>query len=176
MWYTPSLIEFRSVIETMMHDPDILAMSHVRQHVQGVTRLDHSMSVAYLSFCLCRKLRLNACAAARAGLLHDLDSCHWRDSGNISVWQHIRQHPKTCMENAKAHGLSALEQDIILKHMWPLTLTKLPRHRESFVVNFADKLCYAAEISRLCRFIRAYRWLEEMVFEFMSLIPAPAAI
>lgn len=39
----------------------------------------------------------------------------------------------------KYFTLTPVEEDIILKHMWPLTL-KLPRYRESVLVSLADKI------------------------------------
>ena len=53
------------------------------------------------------------------------------------------------LENAKAFGLSEVEEDIILKHMWPVTISKPPRYRESMVVNMADKICTVCEVLRL---------------------------
>ena len=35
-------------------------------------------------------------------------------------------------------NLSAIEEDIILKHMWPLTL-RIPKYKESFLIMFLDK-------------------------------------
>ena len=176
MWHTPSLNEFYAIIETIAYNPEVQAMSHVKQHVDGVTRLDHSVFVAYLSFLICRKVGLDFEAAARAGLLHDLDPQDWRDSGELSLWQHLRRHPRTCMENAMSHGLSELEQDIILKHMWPMNLTSLPRHRESYVVNIADKICSTAEFFRFIKFMKAYKRLEAMIFEFLEQVPVPDAV
>jgi uncharacterized protein len=41
-----------------------------------------------------------------------------------------------------------MEEDIIGKHMWPLTVTP-PRYREAYLVSLADKLCALAEMARL---------------------------
>ena len=44
------------------------------------------------------------------------------------------------LKNAMKHfRLTPIEEDIILKHMWPLTI-KLPRYRESYLVSLADKI------------------------------------
>ena len=89
-----------------------------------------------------------AVAAARAGLLHDLYLCDWKKA-RVSPWQRLLVHPQMALENAEQFGLSELERDIILKHMWPVTLRRIPRHRESVVVNLADKLCASAEFLRI---------------------------
>ena len=56
---------------------DLLNCRQVRmmgrwKHHGRVTTLDHSLFVAYLSFRAARALGLDAAAAARGGLLHDL--------------------------------------------------------------------------------------------------------
>ena len=38
----------------------------------------------------------------------------------------------------KIFELNEIEQDIILKHMWPLTV-KLPKYKESYIITLADK-------------------------------------
>ena len=40
--------------------------------------------------------------------------------------------------------LTEKEQDIILKHMWPVTLI-LPKYKESFIITFVDKYCAIQE-------------------------------
>ena len=64
-------------------------------------------------------------------------------------------HPEAALCNAsKICELTELEQDIILKHMWPLTLRKIPKYKESFVVNAADKVCALAEMLQIYRLMR----------------------
>lgn len=51
----------------------------------------------------------------------------------------VIKHPKIALENSKKlFDLNEKEKDIILKHMWPLTLS-LPKYKESFIVTLADK-------------------------------------
>ena len=64
-------------------------------------------------------------------------------------YTHLDVYKRQALRNAEIHGLSDLEKDIISKHMWPLTLRKIPRYRESVVVNLADKICACAEMLRL---------------------------
>ena len=44
----------------------------------------------------------------------------------------------------KIMELNKLQTDMILKHMWPLTL-KLPRYRESYILTLVDKYCALSE-------------------------------
>ena len=158
MWNHKTLEEFRGCIKDLLAQPDVLSMNKIPQHVKNVTCLDHCIFVSYLSFSICRRLRLNAAAAARAGLLHDLYLCNW-ENASVGRWRRLLIHPQMALQNAEAHGLSDLERDIIAKHMWPVTLRKIPRHRESFIVNGVDTLCALAEMLHLYRPLGAGRWL-----------------
>ena len=52
------------------------------------------------------------------------------------------RHPKIALKNAKEHfDIDKREEDMIVKHMWPLTI-KLPKYAESYVIVAIDK--YAA--------------------------------
>ncbi|MEG1801535.1 MAG: HDIG domain-containing protein [Oscillospiraceae bacterium] len=141
----PRHIEFRNSIESIINQPKVQEMGKISQHVQGISCLDHCIFVSYMSFAICKKLGLDANAAARGALLHDLYLCNW-DYTNIGHWERLLIHPKMALENAKEFGLSSLEKDIISKHMWPVTLFHVPLHRESAVVNLADKACAIAEV------------------------------
>ncbi len=144
MWNLEIRDEFYACISDLIEASAVQAMDDIPQHAGGVSCLDHCIFVSYLSFLLCRRWGLDAVAAARAGLLHDLYLCDWKKT-SVNLWQRLLIHPQMALENAEQFGLSDLERDIILKHMWPVTLRHIPRHRESAVVNLADKLCATAE-------------------------------
>lgn len=89
------------------------------------TCLRHSINVSYLSYLFCKKHGLDARAAARGGLLHDLFLYDWhfyrRRKGERL---HGFEHPKKALANASAmFSLTWKEREIILRHMWPLTIT-----------------------------------------------------
>ncbi|MBE6008607.1 MAG: HD domain-containing protein [Lachnospiraceae bacterium] len=108
-------------------------------HHRYTCRLMHSVNVSYYSFLLCRKLGWNKHAAARAGLMHDL--YHYDSRGK----SHFRLHPGYARDNAlKICRLDPVEEDAILKHMWPVTKHR-PIYREAYVVCITDKLCATAE-------------------------------
>jgi uncharacterized protein len=142
--------EFWSCIDDLLMQPEVREMDNIRQHAAGVSCLDHCIFVSYVSFIACKRLGLDSTAAARAGLLHDMYLSDWRAS-QVGRFRRLVIHPKMALENADNFNLSSLEQDIILKHMWPVTLFSLPRHRESFVVNIADKICATAKMLRIYR-------------------------
>lgn len=55
-------------------------------------------------------------------------------------------HPKVALNNAKQHfEIGKREEDMIVKHMWPLTL-KFPKYAESYVIVCIDKYTAMLEI------------------------------
>lgn len=148
---------FAAIIDDLLQDEDVQSMQTLPQHGKACNCYEHSLYVAYLSFLICRKFNLDYVAAARGGLLHDFYLCDWRETshGLRRLWA----HPYMALENAKRkYRLSAKEEDIIVKHMWPLT-RPLPRHKESFVVSMADKLCALLEMSHLCKLVKVRKHL-----------------
>lgn len=153
MWNRRNLADFRRCVADLLQDADVQRMHAIPQHVKWIDCFDHSLFVAYLSFSLCRRLGLNERAAARAGLLHDLYLCDWNQT-TVGLFERLVIHPGMALCNARRFGLSHLEEDIIRTHMWPVTLRDVPRHRESWIVSLADKLCTVGEV---CAFYRLAR-------------------
>ena len=138
--------EYANCIDDLLQSEITGSMSSYTQH-GSVTCLDHSLSVSYYSYLLCRLLRLDYRSAARGGLLHDLFLYSWHKSKLIGV-MHTFTHPYTALTNAtKLFALNKTEKDIIVKHMWPLTI-RLPRFKESYVVSIVDKYCALLEIAK----------------------------
>ncbi len=143
---------FSSIVSDLLNDPDVMSMQDLDHH-GDISCFDHSLFVAYLSFKIARRTGMDYRAAARGGLLHDLYLCKWEEE-NIGL-SRLWSHPQRALKNAEDRfDLNDLEKDIIEKHMWPLTLTSVPKHRESFVVSIADKVCAMAEFSHLYRALR----------------------
>ncbi|MFV0497645.1 MAG: HD domain-containing protein [Candidatus Fimivivens sp.] len=158
MWNMNNRAEFSTCIEEIINDDMVQAMDDIKHHVDGVSCLDHCVFVAYISFVLCKKFKLDHVAAARAGLLHDLYLCDWSQT-DVSRFRRWLIHPSMALKNAEKFTLSSLERDIILKHMWPLTIRQLPSYRESAVVSLADKFCACVEFLRLYNVVKAGRTL-----------------
>ncbi len=146
-WREENRALFAACLDGLENDPLVREMQRIPQHAKGVSCYDHSMFVAYVGFTLCRIFGLDYRAAARGGLLHDLYLKRWEET-NIGRFRRLIVHPRMALENARVFHLSALEEDIIGSHMWPLTPT-LPRWRESYLVGLADKLCAIAEMAHL---------------------------
>ena len=104
----------------------------------------HSLAVAYYSCKLAEKLgahRFSIRELIRGALLHDYFLYDWHVKPfHEENGLHGFSHPLTAWQNAtRDYTLTKREQDIIRKHMFPLTLTKIPRYRESWIVTTVDK-------------------------------------
>lgn len=142
------LIYFKAVLDEFIHSPSVQQMQEYIQH--GHTScLDHSLLVAYYSYYLAKRLHLSTDyqSIIRGALLHDFFLYDWHEKGDRKGL-HGFTHPKAALANAEKHFLlNDKEREIIVKHMWPLTL-KLPRYKEAYIVSFADKYCSIMEILR----------------------------
>ena len=153
MWNLEKYKEFEECIKDLIACPQVQAMDQFRQHAQGVSCLDHCIYVSYISFSICKKMKLDYRAAARGALLHDMHLQDWEQ--NNQAWKKLFIHPKYALKNAEKFQLTDMEKDIIEKHMWPMTFRKMPRYRESFIVSTADKICACAEVLHIYRLTRA---------------------
>lgn len=141
--------EFLEVTRELLDSDQVRMMGRWKHH-GPVTTLDHSLFVAYNSYRLARFLRLDACAAARGGLLHDLYLYDSKDK-SAHPGNQCFDHPRFAARNAAAiTALSAKEQNIILSHMWPLG-GAFPRSLEAWLVDLVDTVCAGLELSRICR-------------------------
>lgn len=133
--------EYFECIKDVFSSDSVKMMDTFIQHGHTST-LEHSLNVSYASYKLSKKLGLDYKAAARAGLLHDLFLYDWhKNKEKTKLFEkHGFSHPKKALENAsKEFILSDKEKDIIVKHMWPLTLRSVPKYKESFIVSIVDK-------------------------------------
>lgn len=136
--------EFETIIEDLITNDMVQEMSKYRHHYT-TSCLDHCLHVAYYNYLICKKLKLDYVSATRAGLLHDLFLYDWRIKQEDRKNFHAFSHPRTALDNAKkVASLNTKEEDIILKHMWPVTFA-LPKYKESFITTFVDKYCALSE-------------------------------
>ena len=142
--------EFKNIIKDILSNRTVQSLQFYTHHY-GSNRYEHSLSVAYYSYKLCRFLRIDHVSAARGGLLHDL-FLYDCESPETRPKNHIKNHPKVALENAeKLFILNPIEKDIILKHMWPITFST-PKYLETFIVTFVDKYCAIKEFSNYCKY------------------------
>lgn len=154
--------DYFNCVKDLLADKHVLSLREFAHH-KGTTRLQHSLNVSYYNYKLCRLLHLDAKAGARAGLLHDLFFYDRREHTPVEGegWHGVG-HPKVAFFNAsELFSLTQKEGDMIIKHMWPLSLA-LPRYRESYVITLVDKFCACAEVlsSLLCAGMTRLRMAE----------------
>lgn len=141
--------EFQEYANEILEQKAVWQLDEFHQH-GCTTRLEHCMAVAYYSFWLYKRLGLagQERSLVHGALLHDFFLYDWRRKAE-RPYLHSMTHPSVAYQNALRYfELNELEQDIIQKHMWPMTLVP-PRHRSSAIVSLMDKLCAGAETFHL---------------------------
>ena len=136
--------EYMNIVKNIIQNDMVQEMKQYRQHY-NISCFDHCLFVSYNLYLICKKHNLDYTSAARAGLVHDLFLYDWRKRDNGRKGLHAYTHPKTAYENAKRiFDLNDIEKDVILKHMWPVTLG-IPKYKESFLITYVDKYFACAE-------------------------------
>lgn len=137
--------EFISIIKPIVENEKVKRMDKYIQH-GSTSCLEHCIAVAYVSFYIAKKLHINCDfnSLIRGALLHDYFLYDWHIKDDSHKW-HGFNHAKKALDNAvRDFELTPIEQDIILKHMFPLNI-KPPKYKESYIVTIADKICSSYE-------------------------------
>ena len=133
--------QFINTARPLLDDPRVVKLSQYEHH-RGKTRLEHVKEVAYISFLWGNRFSLDSESIIRGALLHDFFFYDWLHEGPRL---HGFRHPDIALRNAREiTHLSRKEEDIIKKHMWPLTVVP-PRYKESFIVSTVDTFCSARD-------------------------------
>ncbi|WP_040471526.1 HD domain-containing protein [Lentilactobacillus kisonensis] len=128
--------EYCAIVADLLANDTVKKLANYKQHHHS-TRLEHSLAVSFDSYKIAKRRGLDYRAVARAGLLHDLFFYDWRTT-KFDLGSHAFIHPRVALRNAeKITKLSPIERDIILKHMWGLTLAR-PKYEESVIVSLVD--------------------------------------
>ena len=125
-------VEFNSIISDILKNKEFIDLKYEIHH--GISRLDHSLNVARLTYKMCKRLHVkNYKEITRAALLHDFfrtedvpEKC-------------FLNHPLKAVENSKKNfEISDFQENIIAAHMFPVT-KNIPKHVGSWIVSGADK-------------------------------------
>ena len=137
--------EFESFISDIVLNKEFNRLNKERHH--GITRYEHSMRVAKYTYKVCRKIKSSRIReATRAALLHDFFE-NEELKGNKS-FRMLNLHPNVALKNSKKYyKLDKVQEDIIVKHMFPLTLS-LPKYKETWIVSLVDKIVSSYEMIR----------------------------
>lgn len=137
-----------------------MQMTRYPQHGK-VSVYQHCIAVALMSCWIAWKFRLNVDyeSLIRGALLHDYFLYDWHEH-DPEHRLHGFHHPRRALENASEDfKLTPIETNIILRHMFPLTLIP-PACIESWTVCMADKICALRETLHLAD--------EELLEQFWS--------
>lgn len=140
--------EFYECVKDVAEHPVVLRMK-LYPHHGNTNCYQHCMNVAYYNYRICKIMGRDEKSAARAGMLHDMFLYDWHKH-TVRTGDHFHglTHPKKALENAvKFFELNKIEKDIILNHMWPVTLLSVPRTAEGWITTCTDKYCGACETS-----------------------------
>ena len=145
--------EVTRLLEGINEHEHVLRMRTFIQHGK-ITTYDHCFRVAAMSYRINKMFKLNSDEKAliRGAFLHDYFLYDWHKkkvkfkSLKDFFKLHGFMHPSYAATNAKRDfGIGEKEENIIRSHMWPLTVTKIPKCREAVIVCIADKLTSATE-------------------------------
>lgn len=138
--------------EEILTSKNFLESNKNIQH-SDVSVMKHSLKVAEISMWLNKKLhaKCEEKDLVRGALLHDYFLYDWHDDNHRNIKNlHGFYHPGVALKNAmKEYTLTPREKNIIYTHMWPLTLTHIPKCREAWLVTAADKYISTIESLRL---------------------------
>ena len=127
--------EFETIISPILEIEEFRQLKFITHH--GITRYDHCMRVAYMSYVVTKALRLNYKEVTIAALLHDFFTDEVDEENSMD---RLRKHPEYAVKNASKYvELSDMQVDIIRTHMFPVTFTP-PKYLESWIVDFVDDL------------------------------------
>ena len=127
----------------ILNSKNFIGTSKNTQH-GSMSVLQHSINVAKYSLLINEKLGIHCKTKdlIRGALLHDYFLYDWHDKNHVQLYRlHGFHHPATALKRAKEdYNINEIEQNIILRHMFPLNIT-LPKYKESWIVSLMDKKC-----------------------------------
>lgn len=160
--------EFQDIINELITNDTVQQMKNYIQHYE-TTCFDHCYVAAYYCYSICKKYNLDYRSATRAAMLHDLFLYDWRVK-NGRKGLHAFTHGKLACKNAsELFELNDKEKDIIIKHMWPVTIA-FPKSIEGFILTFVDKYCAVSESLEVVKSRLFMKKAFRYAYVFLSLI------
>lgn len=161
--------EFLNIIKDIISNETVQEMKNFRQHYE-TTCFDHCYMVSYYCYLICKKYKLDYISATKAAMLHDLFLYDWRIRQPDRKGLHAFTHGKLACENAsKLFDLTQKEKDMILTHMWPVTM-KFPTSIEGLILTFVDKYCATSETFEVLKSRMFMKKAFRYAYVFLSLL------
>lgn len=137
----------QKTINNYTNIPIVASMNNYMQH-RSVTTLQHCINVAIISMIIVKyfSIKVNENELIEGAILHDFYLYDWHNGRIRNEGLHGFSHPKVAAKNAKKYlDINKNVENIIESHMFPLTITKIPKSKEAFIVSIADKICAVKE-------------------------------
>ena len=156
--------EFYQIISPILQKEEFQRLNERNHH--GISRYTHSFRVAYYTYFITKRLHLRYQEATVAAMLHDFFTDEVEQE---SKWKRLIHHPQIAYQNAsKYFSLNELQEDIIKKHMFPVTFLP-PKYLESWIVDIVDDCCAIREqaytVKRECRAAASF-----LLFLFLHIV------
>ena len=136
-------MEYKKIYKEFIKNSKYKKMGKENHH--GTYRLDHINRVAKMTYNVSKFLKLDYVSATRGALMHDF---FLSDELIDLPSERLKTHPeKAYMNSLKYFEVNALERDIILSHMFPVT-KGAPNYKESYIVSISDKIVSIYEFVR----------------------------
>ena len=139
-------LQFKELAKDILNHEKFNELKLYKHHDLSI--YDHVLKVAKLSYKFSKFLKLDQKSTVRGALLHDFFFYDWRHEKpiiNNKKKLHAFNHSLHAYHNAcKYFSINDIEKDIIIKHMFPLTIG-LPKYKESYLVSIIDKIVSSGE-------------------------------
>jgi len=136
--------EFDSIVNDITNHPKFSLLKQELHH--GISRYEHSLRVAKMTYRFSKKFHLDYERATRAALLHDFYLNE--ETKDFSSHKTLVEHPEIALFNAKkCFDLDLKQENMIESHMFPLS-RNIPRYKESWIVSLSDKIVATHEMYR----------------------------
>lgn len=128
--------EFMVLIKAYIQNINFISLKENGHH-NGISVYNHLLAIAYLTYKI--KDKKNKKDAVIGALLHDYYLYNWHLRERKHRFHSVR-HPHIALKNARNDfELSKKSEDIILKHMFPVTFYLIPKYTDTWLVSFIDK-------------------------------------
>lgn len=136
------------LVKDIMNNPNFNKIKDIPHH-NTTDRYTHSLNVSYFAYKIARLIGGDLRVVARSGLLHDFFYEIPKECGKAKERMKLtaKDHPIIAVINSKEEfGINEKEENAIKSHMYPLN-SYVPKHKESWIINLADKLITIKEVT-----------------------------
>ena len=154
-------MEFIYYLKEFITNDKYMELSNFMAH-GSTTLLNHSINVSFLCYKhAIKKNKYDISSLVRGALLHDFYLYDWHDKNHKRP--HGFFHSSVSYNNSKKYfKINKTEENIIKSHMFPLTLFKIPKYKESWLVQKMDKKATFMEMKHKKDNICLYDYTKEI--------------